>query len=171
MGRQKTEQEKELALAHKVRKLFMLTLRGNEQEREMARQRLEELLTRNRRTWGDVDLLIARSVNDPEKTRDDGADEDEPSPAQQNDGKVPDVFELVDWLLRRFLFLEDHQYHSAGTVDLAQLRVPRISAYARDWRCSRRSAAAASRSHSICAQSCARARASSARHRRRYCHG
>jgi hypothetical protein len=110
MARQKTEQEKELALAHKVRKLFMLTLRGNEQEREMARQRLEELLTRNRRTWGDVDQLIALSVNNPEKTRDDGDDEDEPSPAQQNDGKVPDVFELVDWLLRRFLFLEDHQY-------------------------------------------------------------
>ena len=46
MARQKTEQEKELALAHKVRKLFMLTLRGNEQECETARQLLEELLTR-----------------------------------------------------------------------------------------------------------------------------
>ncbi|MGD4048252.1 hypothetical protein QT600_22535, partial [Xanthomonas citri pv. citri] len=59
---------------------------------------------------GDVDQLIALSVNNPEKTRDGGDDEDEPSSAQQNDGKLPDVFELVDWLLRRFLFLENHQY-------------------------------------------------------------
>ena len=146
MGRQKTEQEKELALAHKVRKLFMLTLRGNEQEREMARQRLEELLTRNRRTLGDVDQLIALSVNNPEKTRDGGDDEDEPSPAQQNDGKGPDEFELVDWLLRRFLLLEHHQYTVLARGSCTASCSANFS-IRRDWRCSRRSAAAASRSH------------------------
>ena len=45
MAGQKTEQEKELALAHRIRKLHMLAFRGNDQERETARQRLEELLT------------------------------------------------------------------------------------------------------------------------------
>ena len=109
MAQQKTEQEKELALAHKVRKLFEFTLRGNEQERETARKRLEELLAKNRKTLGDVVQLIALSANHPEKTLNDGDDGDEPAPAQQ-DGKAPDVFELVDWALRRFLFLEDHQY-------------------------------------------------------------
>jgi len=171
MARQKTEQEKELALAHKVRKLFILMLRGNEQEREIARQRLEELLTRSRRTWGDVDQLIALSVNNPEKTRDDGNDGDETSPAQQNDGKVPDV--CSNWLIGScdascFSRITSTQRWHSGSC------TPSCSAnfsVRRDWRCSRRSAAAASRSHSICAQSCARARASSARLRRRYCHG
>jgi Protein of unknown function (DUF3631) len=109
MARQKTEQEKEIRLAHLVRKLLMLTLRGNTQECKTARQRLEGLLTKHRKSWGDVDQLIALSVTHPEKTLNDGDDEDEPPPTQQ-DGKVPDAFKLVDWALRRFLFLEDHQY-------------------------------------------------------------
>ncbi len=106
---QKTEQEKEIALAHKVHKLFMFTLRGNNQERETARQRLKELLAKNRKTLGDVDHLIALSVNNPEKTLNDSDDQTEPPPTRK-EGETPDVFELVDWALRRFLFLEDHQY-------------------------------------------------------------
>ena len=108
MAQQITEEEKEIVLAHRVRKLFMFTLRGNEQERETARQRLEELLAKHRKTLGDVDRLIALSVNQPEKTL--GGDDGDEPPSTQKAGKAPDIFELVDWALRRFLFLEDHQY-------------------------------------------------------------
>jgi hypothetical protein len=52
--------------------------RGNDQERETARQRLDELLTKNRMTWGDVSRLIALSHSNPETTRNDSEGEDEP---------------------------------------------------------------------------------------------
>jgi Protein of unknown function (DUF3631) len=87
----------------------MLLLGGNEHERETARQCLQDLLDKNKKAMGDVDRLIALSVSNPEKTRNDDDDEAEPPPTQQT-GKVPDVYEMVDWALRRFLFLEDHQY-------------------------------------------------------------
>jgi len=109
MARQKTEHESEIALAHKVRKLSAILLRGNEQEREMARERLEQLLTKNRRNLGDVDRLIALSFNNPERTRHDDSD-DEDEPPLPLAGRARDVFALVDWMLRRFLFLECHQY-------------------------------------------------------------
>ncbi|THD61111.1 MAG: DUF3631 domain-containing protein [Bradyrhizobium sp.] len=110
MARQKTERESEIALAHKVCKLNRLMLRGNEQERETARRSLEQLLTKNRRSSGDVDRLIALSFSNPERTRhDDNDDQDEPL-LLPTAGKAPDVFALVDWMLRRFLFLECHQY-------------------------------------------------------------
>jgi Protein of unknown function (DUF3631) len=110
MARRKTEQESEIALAHKVRKLNAIMLRGNEQERETARQRLEQLLTKNRRSCGDVDRLIALSFNNPEKTASDDSGDDENEPPLSLAGSPPDVFALVDWMLRRFLFLEDHQF-------------------------------------------------------------
>jgi hypothetical protein len=98
----------ELKLAHTVRKLFNLTLRGSSQERETARQRLEDLLTKHRLTLGDVDRLIALSVTAPSAFVD-NSDDEQPMPPPE--GKVPDVFELVDWVLRRFLYLEeDHQF-------------------------------------------------------------
>jgi hypothetical protein len=109
MARQKTEHESEVALAHKVRKLNAIMLRGNKQESETARQHLDQLLTKNRRSLGDVDRLIALSVNNPESTRhDDNDNEDEPLLPPV--GREPDVFAQVDWMLRRFLFLECHQY-------------------------------------------------------------
>ena len=109
MARKKTEAEKELALAHLVRKLNVSVLRGNDKERKNARRLLEDLLAKHRLTLGDVDRLVALSVNNPEKTLNDSEDEAEP-PSTQKDGEEPDVFGLVDWALRRFLYLEDHQY-------------------------------------------------------------
>jgi hypothetical protein len=85
--------------------------RGNDQERETARQRLDELLTKNRTTWGDVSRLIAPSHSNPETTRNDSEGEDEP-PASPDD-KMPNLFELAEWTLRRFLFLEEHQLAAA----------------------------------------------------------
>jgi hypothetical protein len=98
----------ELKLAHKVRAIFNLTLRGSTHEREAARQRLEDLLAKHRLTLGDVERLIALSVSAssaaPSAPADNG--DVEPAPAA---GKVPDVFELVDWVLRRFLYLRDSE--------------------------------------------------------------
>ena len=102
---------KRARLGHKVHKLSELMFRGNDQERETARQRLDELLTKNRMTWGDVSRLIALSRSNPETTRNDSEGEDEP-PASP-DHKVPNLFELAEWTLRRFLFLEEHQLTAA----------------------------------------------------------
>ena len=107
MAQQKTEQEKELALARRVHKLFMFTLRGNEQEREIARQRLEELLAKHRMTFGDVDRLIALAVTIRKRRWMIAMNEPQPT---QKEGRVPDVFELIDWAWRRFLYLKDHQF-------------------------------------------------------------
>jgi hypothetical protein len=48
MASQKTDQKKERDWRKKVRKFSELMFRGNDQERETARQRLDELLTKNR---------------------------------------------------------------------------------------------------------------------------
>jgi uncharacterized protein (DUF1919 family) len=66
MASQKTDQEKERDWRKKVRKLSELMFRGNDQERETARQRLDELPTKNRMTWGDVSRLIALSHSNPD---------------------------------------------------------------------------------------------------------
>ena len=143
MARQKTEQEKELTLAHRVRKLSMLTLRGNDQERAAALARLEDLLTKHRMTLGDVDRLIALSVNHPEQTRNDSDDEAEPPPTQKA-GKEADIFDLINWPLRRFLYLEDHQY-TALTLWICTPSSSANSSIRRGWHCFRLFVIAASR--------------------------
>lgn len=109
MAGQKTEQQKELELAHKVRDIHARLLRGVGGERDNAHQLLEELLTRNRMTLGDVARLIALVYEDEKKkksetTANDNTTEDEPASSDVN------VFDAVEWMLRRFLVLEDHQF-------------------------------------------------------------
>jgi hypothetical protein len=85
---------------------------STEKEREIARERLENLLTGNRKTWGDLVSLLAISENNPERRMDNGGDENPPSPPSslQQGENDPDAFELIDWMLRRFLYLQDHQF-------------------------------------------------------------
>jgi hypothetical protein len=111
MAHDETVDKRTVKLAHKVRKLHEVLVRGTDKERQIARERLENLLTENRKTWSDLLSLLAISLNNPERTMDDRGDDDPPppTPAPQGDDE-PDAFSLVDWMLRRFLFLQDHQF-------------------------------------------------------------
>ena len=113
MAHYEAADEKTIKLAHKVRKLHEVWIRGStDKEREIARERLENLLTGNRKTWGDLVSLLAISENNPERRMDNGGDENPPSPPSslQQGENDPDAFELIDWMLRRFLYLQDHQF-------------------------------------------------------------
>jgi hypothetical protein len=69
-------------------------------------------------TMGDVAMQIALSFSNPKAAQaDDGDDDDDgstppppPSAFAAEADEQPDAFSLVDWMLRRFLFLEDHQF-------------------------------------------------------------
>jgi hypothetical protein len=107
--------KKTLKFAHRVRKLHEVLLRGStDKERETARERLENLLTENRKTWADVLSLLTISTNNPERTMDYGGDDDppptQPSSLQGDPDAFDGAFKMVDWVLRRFLFLQDHQF-------------------------------------------------------------
>jgi hypothetical protein len=117
MTRQQPD-EKDIAFAHRVRKLHEILLRGGtEAEQKAARQKLEDLLAERRMTMSDVAELIVLSYNNPRQSApvddDDDGDGTPPPPPSSAlaacAGKQPDVFELVDWALGRFLFVEDHQ--------------------------------------------------------------
>jgi hypothetical protein len=116
----KTDRDRLIAFARRVRKLHELVLRGGtDHERETARRKLEDLLAERRMSLADVAELLALAVDNPQQglQADDDGDNDgatpPPSPsfsAGAAGGKQPDAFELIDWALRRFLYLEEHQY-------------------------------------------------------------
>jgi hypothetical protein len=111
MPRTKSAAEQELELARKVKKLHDRMLSGNENERGNAYKLLDELLSKHKRSPNDVSKLIALAVADEEQQAPPSTDDDEPAPQ----GPTPNAFELVDWVSRRFLYLEDHQ-HIAFTL-------------------------------------------------------
>src|SRR5262245_41777709 len=81
MVHDETVVKRTVKLAHKVRKLHEVFVRGStDKERAIARERLENLLTENRKTWSDLLSLLAISWNNPERTMDDGGDDDPPPP-------------------------------------------------------------------------------------------
>jgi hypothetical protein len=113
----KTDREKLIAFAHKVRKLHELVLRGGtDHERETARRKLEDALAERRMSLADVAELLALAVDNPQQglqADDEGDDDGSPPPSGRSAGadeRQPDVFQLVDWVSRRFLCLADHQH-------------------------------------------------------------
>ena len=104
-------------LAKTVRKLLNRMMAGTGQERQAAEERLDAVLSRHKLTRIDIERMVHRAIEDEreeadEKQQQSADDEDETTPPQR---PIPSAFELVDWVSRRFLYLDHHQ-HTALTL-------------------------------------------------------
>jgi Protein of unknown function (DUF3631) len=93
-------------LRDKLTKLFALLGSSNAGEREAARSKIDELLSKNKKNWNDLVMLL--STGNAEGWRD-----DEPAPpnASVDDDSVrPAPLDFIRHILQRHLHLTEHQF-------------------------------------------------------------
>jgi hypothetical protein len=90
-------------LRDRLRKLHALIGSANRNEREAAYAKIDEILTKHKKTWNDLnDLLWGGSADNKPDDPDDDAN-------QQNVPRVPPPLDLIRHILERHLYLSEHQ--------------------------------------------------------------
>src|SRR6516164_530515 len=87
----------------RLRRLFALQGSDNQNERESARLRIDEILKKHRLSWTDLVELI---LNIP--------DDDPGQAAPTNAGNNIGPLDLVEGMLRRYVHMKDHEYVAAA---------------------------------------------------------
>jgi hypothetical protein len=83
-----------------LRKLVALQGSDNKEERDNAWRRIDEILKRHKRTWGELPELIgAIPDNDPQ-----------PAPSAGDQADAIGALDLVEGMLRRYVRLKEHEY-------------------------------------------------------------
>jgi hypothetical protein len=95
----------------------MMMAGGTPNERDQAREKLEKLLRKSEKTLNDMPNLMAQLAEveqqeEAEKAAEQAAAADDPRTTQQTAAKARDIpcLELVDFFLRDYLELQDHEY-------------------------------------------------------------
>jgi hypothetical protein len=97
-------------LRDKYKALFALALgSSNAHEREAARSRLEELLEKQKKNWNDLTELMSGGTADSWQD-DDAAAAAAGSPGIGGGGAKVNPLDLIREVLRRHLYLDEHQY-------------------------------------------------------------
>jgi hypothetical protein len=101
-------------------RLFALIGSANRSESETARTKLEELLKKNQKTWNDLPKLLGlyEALIEQEQQKK-GASAPDPAPYSSPNPDappVPNIFDLVFHLLKKFVFLKTEDEYTALTL-------------------------------------------------------
>jgi hypothetical protein len=107
----------------RLRQLFAMMGSSNASERETARQKIDELLAKYRKTWNDLLGLLqqAGDTADPWKAAWDDGDSAEQHASDAVDAglpgeaaKEPNVLELVHFILEQYVDMKPHEFIAAA---------------------------------------------------------
>jgi hypothetical protein len=83
-----------------LRKLVALQGSDNKEERDNALPRIDEILKRHKRTWGELPELIGAIPDD----------DPPPTPSAGDQASAIGALDLVEGMLRRYAGLKEHEY-------------------------------------------------------------